>query len=115
MADGTIDTEGRADEVEDLKQAHLKKQQEGKGHWEDGLASDSESIVRWATLLKLPRLDAWPAIRTDANGRYRSRPIEAKTDIRRLTRSRSYRRRRSRLRARRTEQTNKKERTKRRH
>lgn len=40
------DTEGRADEVEDIKQAQLKKQKEGKGEWEEGLASDSESIVR---------------------------------------------------------------------
>ena len=40
------DTEGRADEVEEIKQAQLKKQKEGKGEWEEGLASDSESIVR---------------------------------------------------------------------
>ena len=39
------DTEGRAEEVEEMKQAQLKKQKEGKGQWEDGLASDSESIV----------------------------------------------------------------------
>lgn len=39
------DTEGRADEVEEIKQAQLKKQKEGKGEWEEGLASESESIV----------------------------------------------------------------------
>ncbi|CAI6254606.1 unnamed protein product [Periconia digitata] len=41
-----LHTEGRANEVEDIKQSQLKKQQEGKGHWEEGLASDSESIVK---------------------------------------------------------------------
>lgn len=40
------DTEGRADEAEKLKQKQLKNQKEGKGQWEEGLASDSESIVR---------------------------------------------------------------------
>lgn len=40
------DTEGRADEAEQLKQEQLKNQKEGKGKWEEGLASDSESIVR---------------------------------------------------------------------
>jgi hypothetical protein len=40
------DTEGRANEAEELKQKQLKNQKEGKGKWEEGLASDSESIVR---------------------------------------------------------------------
>lgn len=40
------DSEGRADEAEKLKQQQLKNQKEGKGKWEEGLASDSESIVR---------------------------------------------------------------------
>ncbi|KAF1968360.1 hypothetical protein BU23DRAFT_558591 [Bimuria novae-zelandiae CBS 107.79] len=38
--------EGRADEVGKAKDEQLKKVQEGKGHWEEGLASDSESIVK---------------------------------------------------------------------
>lgn len=38
--------EGRADEVESEKQDLLKKQKEGKGHWKEGLASDSESIIK---------------------------------------------------------------------
>jgi len=40
------DTEGRADEAEKLKDQQLKNQKDGKGKWEEGLASDSESIVR---------------------------------------------------------------------
>lgn len=39
------DDEGRAEEVGKKKQEQLEKQKEGKGHWEEGLASDSESIV----------------------------------------------------------------------
>ncbi|KAK3204099.1 hypothetical protein GRF29_106g1720362 [Pseudopithomyces chartarum] len=38
--------EGRAAEVEKTKADQLKKQKEGKGHWEEGLASDSESIIK---------------------------------------------------------------------
>ncbi|KAH6615045.1 hypothetical protein C7974DRAFT_379928 [Boeremia exigua] len=41
-----LHTEGRADEAEQLKQQQLKNQKEGKGKWEEGLASDSESIVK---------------------------------------------------------------------
>ncbi|KAF1953301.1 hypothetical protein CC80DRAFT_144905 [Byssothecium circinans] len=44
--ESTLHHEGRADEVEEKKQDLLKKQKEGKGHWEEGLASDSESIVK---------------------------------------------------------------------
>jgi hypothetical protein len=40
------DSEGRAEEVEKKKQENLSKQKEGKGHWEEQLASDSESAVR---------------------------------------------------------------------
>ncbi|RMY17520.1 hypothetical protein D0867_05976 [Hortaea werneckii] len=38
--------EGRAEEAEREKQEQLKEQREGKGHWKDELASDSESIVK---------------------------------------------------------------------
>ncbi|KAK3623105.1 hypothetical protein LTR56_021775 [Elasticomyces elasticus] len=38
--------EGRSEEVEAHKQDQLQKQKEGKGHWKDELASDSESIVK---------------------------------------------------------------------
>ncbi|KAG9199782.1 hypothetical protein G6514_007895 [Epicoccum nigrum] len=41
-----LHTEGRANEAEELKQQQLKNQKEGKGKWEEGLASDSESIVK---------------------------------------------------------------------
>ncbi|KAF3040912.1 hypothetical protein E8E12_006503 [Didymella heteroderae] len=41
-----LHTEGRADEAEMLKQKQLKNQKDGKGKWEEGLASDSESIVK---------------------------------------------------------------------
>ncbi|KAF2639792.1 hypothetical protein P280DRAFT_519180 [Massarina eburnea CBS 473.64] len=44
--ESTLHNEGRAEEVEDKKQDALKKQKDGKGHWEEGLASDSESIVK---------------------------------------------------------------------
>jgi hypothetical protein len=37
--------DGRHDEVEREKQDLLQKQKEGKGHWKEQLASDSESIV----------------------------------------------------------------------
>jgi hypothetical protein len=40
------DSENRGEEVEKKKQEQLQKQKEGKGHWEEQLASDSESIVR---------------------------------------------------------------------
>jgi hypothetical protein len=57
-ADSSVDTEGRAEEVEEIKQAQLKKQKEGKGHWEDGLASDSESIVGLPSALKA-HIEPW--------------------------------------------------------
>jgi hypothetical protein len=37
--------EGRAEEIQFEKEDLLKKQKDGKGHWKDELASDSESIV----------------------------------------------------------------------
>lgn len=40
-----LGNEQRAKEVEEHKQDLLKKQKEGKGHWKEPLASDSESIV----------------------------------------------------------------------
>lgn len=53
LTDG-LDDEGRAAEVEKTKAEQLKKQKEGKGHWEEGLASDSESIVSVASLASHP-------------------------------------------------------------
>ena len=41
----SVDNENRSEEAEYHKQDQLKKQKEGKGHWKDELASDSESIV----------------------------------------------------------------------
>jgi len=41
-----IDTEGRAEEIEKHKQDQLNKKKEGKQHWQDELASNSESAVR---------------------------------------------------------------------
>ncbi|KAK8193071.1 uncharacterized protein BKA78DRAFT_294491 [Phyllosticta capitalensis] len=40
------DQEGRAEEAEAHKQDQLRKQKQGKGHWKDELASDSESAVK---------------------------------------------------------------------
>jgi hypothetical protein len=51
------DNENRRQEVEHHKQDQLQKQKEGKGHWKDELASNSESIVR---LLPFPsRLEVY--------------------------------------------------------
>lgn len=80
------DTEGRADEAEQLKQQQLKNQKEGKGKWEEGLASDSESIVRipWTSI----------GVSTPANlPTHRSRPTEARPTPRPRKTSRSSRRR----------------------
>ncbi|KAL5427271.1 hypothetical protein PMIN07_011267 [Paraphaeosphaeria minitans] len=38
--------ETRAAEVQSRKEEQHQKRKEGKGHWEEGLASDSESIVK---------------------------------------------------------------------
>lgn len=40
------DPESRKADVEAEKQDSLKSQQDGKGHWKEGLASDSESIIK---------------------------------------------------------------------
>ncbi|KAJ4367575.1 hypothetical protein N0V83_007159 [Neocucurbitaria cava] len=44
--ESALHTEGRAEEVEKKKHEQLQKQKDGKGHWEEQLASDSESIVK---------------------------------------------------------------------
>merc|ERR1712115_372569 len=41
--ESALHQEGRAEEAE---REQLKEQREGKGHWKDELASDSESIVK---------------------------------------------------------------------
>ncbi|KAK1065010.1 hypothetical protein LTR74_008286 [Friedmanniomyces endolithicus] len=41
-----LHNENRGEEAEAHKQDQLRKQKEGKGHWKDELASDSESIVK---------------------------------------------------------------------
>lgn len=43
-----IDEDGRAEEAERVKNEQIQKQKEGKGHWHEEIASDSESIVRCA-------------------------------------------------------------------
>jgi len=42
----SLHTEGRAEEIEAHKQDQLNKKKEGKQHWEDKLASNSESIIK---------------------------------------------------------------------
>ncbi|KAK5134083.1 hypothetical protein LTR08_006973 [Meristemomyces frigidus] len=44
--ESALNQEGRAEEVEHHKQDQLQKQKEGKGHWKDELASDSESAIK---------------------------------------------------------------------
>ncbi|TKA67010.1 hypothetical protein B0A55_08195 [Friedmanniomyces simplex] len=44
--ESALHNENRAEEAEAHKQDQLQKQREGKGHWKDELASDSESIVK---------------------------------------------------------------------
>ncbi|KAF7186463.1 hypothetical protein HII31_12165 [Pseudocercospora fuligena] len=38
--------EGRAEEIERVKQQQLKEQKEGKNTWKEDIASDSESVVK---------------------------------------------------------------------
>jgi hypothetical protein len=45
-ANAPTDTDNRAEEVDKKKHEQLQKQKDGKGHWEEQLASDSESAVR---------------------------------------------------------------------
>ncbi|KAI9794403.1 MAG: hypothetical protein M1816_005472 [Peltula sp. TS41687] len=40
------DKEGIEEDIEHHKQDLLKKQEEGKGHWKEELASESESVVK---------------------------------------------------------------------
>lgn len=42
------DNDKRKRDIENLKQDHLHKVKNDKNHWEEGLASDSESNVRSA-------------------------------------------------------------------
>ncbi|OAL50478.1 hypothetical protein IQ07DRAFT_643739 [Pyrenochaeta sp. DS3sAY3a] len=44
--ESTLHSENRAQDVEAKKAEQLRKQKEGKGHWEESLASDSESIIK---------------------------------------------------------------------
>ncbi|KAK5165466.1 uncharacterized protein LTR77_008995 [Saxophila tyrrhenica] len=44
--ESAVHEEGRAEKVEAHKQDQLEKQKQGKGHWKDELASDSESIIK---------------------------------------------------------------------
>ncbi|TKA71988.1 hypothetical protein B0A49_07372 [Cryomyces minteri] len=46
LTEDDVNHEGRAEEAEHHKQDQLKKQKEGKRHWKDELASDSESIIK---------------------------------------------------------------------
>ncbi|KAF2720631.1 hypothetical protein K431DRAFT_346940 [Polychaeton citri CBS 116435] len=44
--ESALNEEGRAAEAEKLKQDQLRKKEKGEQHWEEGLASDSESIAK---------------------------------------------------------------------
>ncbi|KAI9667424.1 MAG: hypothetical protein M1821_000239 [Bathelium mastoideum] len=44
--ESALHDEARPEKAEHYKQKHLQQQKEGKGKWEDELASDSESIVK---------------------------------------------------------------------
>ncbi|KAF2189634.1 hypothetical protein K469DRAFT_700867 [Zopfia rhizophila CBS 207.26] len=44
--ESALGNEARAEEIEKEKDDLLKKHKDGKGHWKEGLASDSESIVK---------------------------------------------------------------------
>jgi len=102
-----IDNEGRAEEVEKKKQEHLNKQKEGKGHWEEQLASDSESAVRLSAHAHFPSPDNMKYAQTRererefANERYhRSRRIDPRRDRTLSSRSSSCRRKQRRFRPR---------------
>ncbi|KAH0151958.1 hypothetical protein KCU67_g10032, partial [Aureobasidium melanogenum] len=41
-----LDQEGRAEEADRIKNEQIEKQKQGKGHWHEEIASDSESIVK---------------------------------------------------------------------
>ncbi|KAF2856019.1 hypothetical protein T440DRAFT_463360 [Plenodomus tracheiphilus IPT5] len=44
--ESALHSEGRAEEIETKKQEQLQKQKDGKGHWEEQLASDGEAAVK---------------------------------------------------------------------
>ncbi|KAF7845825.1 hypothetical protein BT93_L0437 [Corymbia citriodora subsp. variegata] len=44
--ESALHEEGRAEEVDKVKNEQIQKQKEGKGHWHEELSSDSESIVK---------------------------------------------------------------------
>ncbi|KAF2796234.1 hypothetical protein K505DRAFT_238244 [Melanomma pulvis-pyrius CBS 109.77] len=44
--ESALGIDGRAEEIQREKEDSLSKQKDGKGIWKDGLASDSESIVK---------------------------------------------------------------------
>ncbi|KAK0345090.1 hypothetical protein LTR91_013795 [Friedmanniomyces endolithicus] len=65
-----LHNENRGEEAEAHKQDQLRKQKEGKGHWKDELASDSESIVgppfHSRPLSGTPRYSWW-GVKADRN------------------------------------------------
>ncbi|KAG9624018.1 hypothetical protein KCU95_g14524, partial [Aureobasidium melanogenum] len=44
--ESTLHNEGRAEEADKIKNEQIEKQKQGKGHWHEEIASDSESIVK---------------------------------------------------------------------
>ncbi|KAI4914341.1 uncharacterized protein J4E92_009540 [Alternaria infectoria] len=44
--ESALHSENRAEEVEKKKQEQLNKKKDGKQHWEEQLASDSESAIK---------------------------------------------------------------------
>ncbi|KAH6860648.1 hypothetical protein J4E91_006536 [Alternaria rosae] len=44
--ESALHSENRAEEIEKKKQEQLNKKKDGKQHWEEQLASDSESAVK---------------------------------------------------------------------
>jgi len=41
----TLDSEGRAEEIETKQREQAQKREEGQGHWDESLASDGEAAV----------------------------------------------------------------------
>ncbi|KAI9842183.1 MAG: hypothetical protein M1837_007396 [Sclerophora amabilis] len=46
LKESDLNHDGAADEIDHHKHDQLRKQQDGKNHWKDELASDSESAVK---------------------------------------------------------------------
>ncbi|KAK6008535.1 hypothetical protein QM012_000438 [Aureobasidium pullulans] len=44
--ESALHQEGRAEEADKIKNEQIEKQKQGKGHWHEEIASDSESIVK---------------------------------------------------------------------